>query len=82
MRIPSLASSARFWVVVTLTEQSTVPRDALSRTGSVLKEITKRTPGIKTIFTLFKSKLIVRTINPLPSFYDPKERQLQFWNQK
>ena len=68
-----MASGARFWVAVTLTEQPTGPTVALSGTDSEL-EITKCTPGRKTVFLLFKPKLTARPINPLPAFYDLKER--------
>jgi hypothetical protein len=74
MRLPSLASSARFWVAVTLTEQQTGPPDARSTTGSELTEITKRTPGIETVFLLYISKFTARPIKPLPAFYELKER--------
>lgn len=70
-----MASSARFLVAITLTEEQTGPPDALSRTGSELTEITKRTPGIKTVFLLYISKFTARPINPLPAFYDLKERR-------
>ena len=70
----SLASCARFWVEVTLTEQPTGPTDTLSRTGSELTEVTKSTLGIKAVFLLFKSHLTARPINPLPAFYDLKGR--------
>jgi len=73
MRLPSLASGARIWVAVTLTGQPTGPTVVLSGTGSELKEITKCTPGRKTVFLLFKSKLTARPINTLPAFYDLKE---------